>query len=233
MAGYIKLQGIIVFVFSFFVGSAYGSSALNNPLYHVYYGDIDSVEYGLDGHPDILLRARQRFIMLTVGVSFPVGLDSEYRDLLFCGTSSGDFIPCTKKDDAMIPAKPSDLFDDLIGDLDGDGIVDLFLKSKDPSINSLFLSNNSNGDLSLKDQFLKIGDHWVSGGGGVSIRDSSQDDGEALVLDDLSYSEWSDSGFSEPRSLNLDTSLVGSSASSFSVDLGQVEFSLPLSLIHI
>jgi len=230
MAGYIKLQGIIVFVFSFFVGSAYGSSALNNPLYHVYYGDIDSVEYGLDGHPDILLRARQRFIMLTVGISFPVGLDSEYRDLLFCGTSSGDFIPCTKKDDAMIPAKPSDLFDDLIGDLDGDGIVDLFLKSKDPSINSLFLSNNSNGDLSLKDQFLKIGDHWVSGGGGVSIRDSSQDDGEALVLDDLSYSEWSDSGFSEPRSLNLDTSLVGSSASSFSVDLGQVEFSLPIQL---
>ncbi|MFT0138711.1 RHS repeat-associated core domain-containing protein [Alcanivoracaceae bacterium MT1] len=230
MSRYRKALGIFFAFLMCMAGSASASSSLNKPLYHVYYGDIDSVEYGLDGYPDILLRARQQFIMLTVGVSFPVPFDSGYQDLLLCGTSSGDFVPCTMTQGAAIPAQPSNLFDGLIGDLDEDGIADLFLQSKDPNINSLFLSNNSDGTLSLKDQFLKIGDHWVSGGGEVSIRDNPHDSGKVLFLDDSRYSQWNGSSFSEPRSIDLDTSLVGSSASSFSVDLGQAEFSLPIQI---
>ncbi|WOD30083.1 RHS repeat-associated core domain-containing protein [Alloalcanivorax xenomutans] len=201
---------------------------LNQGRYDVYYGDIDSVEYGLDGRADILLRARQQYAMITLGIAFPIPIESGYQDLLFCGRGSGAFTPCTMTQGASIPATPSNQFDFLVGDFDGDGVKDLLLQSKNQNINSLYLRNDNQGRLVLKDQFQKIGGYWVSGGSGISVGKAPGGNGDVLIFDDFRYSQWSGNSFSEPRSINLNTSLVGSSASSFSVDLGQAEFSLPI-----
>src|SRR5690606_38139988 len=96
------------------------------------------------------------------------------------------------------------------------------------NINSHYVRNDNQGRLVLKDQFQKIGGYWVSGGNDISVDKAPGGNGDVLIFDDFRYSQWNGSSFSEPRSVDLDTSLVGSSASSFSVDLGQAEFSLPI-----
>ncbi|WP_262461042.1 RHS repeat-associated core domain-containing protein [Alloalcanivorax balearicus] len=223
------LRVLLVVLFAV-AGSAMAALPLNENRYDIYYGDIDSVEHGLDGLPDILLKPRQQYVLISTKVSFPAPIDSGYQPLLFCGTSSGNFVACTMSEGADLPASPTSEFEFLIGDLDNDGIPDVLLKSNSPNENSLFLRNKGDGTFQLADQFTHIGDELVSGGAEVDIGQNRDADGDVIQFDVNKYSQWTGSGFSEPKSIELSTSLVGSSASSFSVELGQAQFSLPIQL---
>lgn len=223
------LRVLLVVLFAV-AGSAMAALPLNENRYDIYYGDIDSVENGLDGLPDILLKPRQQYVLISTKVSFPAPIDSGYQPLLFCGTSSGNFVACTMREGADLPGSPSSEFEFLIGDLDNDGTPDVLLKSNSPDENSLFLRSKGDGTFQLADQFTHIGDELVSGGAEVDIGQNRDADGDVIQFDVNKYSQWTGSGFSEPKSIELSTSLVGSSASSFSVELGQAQFSLPIQL---
>ena len=40
---------------------------LDQDRYQIHYGDIQSVENGLDGYPDVLLRAKREYALITAG----------------------------------------------------------------------------------------------------------------------------------------------------------------------
>lgn len=196
--------------------------------YDVYYHDIDSNEYGLDGYPDILLGSVPRIIPLGVRIAFPIAPNSGFETLLFCGTSSGDFVPCTLSPTAELPTDPTDDFELMVGDFDGDGEIDILLHSKKASNNSVHLKNDGDGSFDIEDQFTHIGNHAVSGNNNIAVTDDIGADGAELVIDDEFYSEAQGGQFKEPRRINLLYSLVGASQSSFSVSKGQARFSIPM-----
>jgi len=208
------------------IGSDFGKTLKDS--YKVYHQDISSVEFGLDGIPDILLQGVPNHVLLGVGVVFPVPVASGYATILFCGTSSGEFVACTLSPTAELPADPTDDFELMIGDFDGDGEIDIFLHSKVASKNSVHLKNNGNGGFDIEDQFTHIGDHAVSGNPNITVTDNIGADGAEIVIDDEFYSEAQGGDFNEPRRINLLYSLVGASQSSFSVSKGQAQFSIPI-----
>lgn len=196
--------------------------------YEVYYQDISSVEYGLDGYPDILLKVVPNYVPLGTGVVFPIPLNSGYQTLLFCGTSSGDFVPCTLASNAELPDEVTGDYDFLIGDFDGDHALDIVLHSKNASRNTIYLNNNKDGTFSLKDQFTEIDGHLVSGNPDIDVTDNIGAKGAEITIDGERYAEAHGGQFEEARRINLAYSLVGASQSSFSVSKGQANFSIPI-----
>ena len=225
-------RGLALFGVFFLLFCAQAGASMNGPFeekyYDVYYEDVESNEYGLDGYPDILLRSVPRIIPLGVRITFPIAVNSGFETLLFCGTSSGEFVACTISPNAEMPAEPTDDFELMVGDFDGDGEIDILLHSKDASDNTVYLKNNGNGGFDIEDQFTHIGDHAVSGNTNVTATDNIGAEGAEIVIDDEFYSEAQGGDFNEPRRINLLYSLVGASQSSFSVSKGQAQLSIPI-----
>ncbi|MBF1801156.1 RHS repeat-associated core domain-containing protein [Alloalcanivorax profundimaris] len=226
-------KGFVFFVsiFCFLLSSnllAARPLSLQKHNYVVYHQDISSVEYGLDGIPDILLVAVPNYVPIGAGVTFPVPISAGYENLLFCGTTSGDFEPCTLSGDAEIPDQPTGDYEVLLGDFDGDGELDIVLHSKVSSKNTLYLDNNGDGSFGLKDQFKKLDGIWVSGNSNVSVTDRLGANGAEIVIDGDYYAELASGRFQSPHRISLLYSLTGASQSRFSVSQGQAHFSIPI-----
>ena len=223
----LALFGVLFLLFCAQAGAS-TNGLFEEKYYDVYYEDVESNEYGLDGYPDILLRSVPRIIPLGVRITFPIAVNSGFETLLFCGTSSGEFVACTISPNAEMPAEPTDDFELMVGDFDGDGEIDILLHSKNASDNTVYLKNNGNGGFDIEDQFTHIGDHAVSGNTNVTVTDNIGAEGAEIVIDDEFYSEAQGGDFNEPRRINLLYSLVGASQSSFSVSKGQAQLSIPI-----
>ncbi|KAF0802140.1 RHS repeat-associated core domain [Alcanivorax xiamenensis] len=191
--------------------------------YEVYYGDMDSREYGLDGYSDLLLRARRDYTWISAGVSIPVPLPSNLPDLLFCGTASGEFMPCTLKDGAAIPAEPSDDFELIWSDGDGDGLPDLLVQAHDLNTRSLYLRSQKKRNLALMDQFIGLGGQRVSGMPDLGEEDENGTENSAAVM---SLAATSNSASSQ----SLTGQLVGASPGALDVVQGQLRYSIPIQL---
>lgn len=191
--------------------------------YEVYYGDMDSREYGLDGYPDLLLRARRDYTWISASVGIPVPLPSDLPDLLFCGTASGEFVPCILKDGAAIPAEPSDDFELIWGDGDGDGLPDLLVQAHDLNTRSLYLRSQKKGNLALMDQFIGLGGQRVSGMPDLGEEDEIGTENSAAVM---SLAATSNSASTQ----SLTGQLVGASPGSLDVVQGQLRYSIPIQL---
>ena len=113
-----------------FCGAAFAKyDRVTGQYYDIYWGDIESLEHGLDGYQDILLKARPNYVPIGVGVNFPVPVDTGFEDILLCGSSSGTFSVCTLSPQATLPPDTAQGFDLLVGDFDADGDLDLFYAS--------------------------------------------------------------------------------------------------------
>lgn len=216
---------------------------LNESRYQVYYGDMDSEEFGLDGYPDILLRARKNYVLIAASVTFPIPLDSGYQDIFLCGSANGTFSVCSLNPGADTPSNPSDQFDLLLSDFDGSGDLDIFIHAKDQNTNSLVATNQGDGSFSLADQFVDINGHRVSGAG-VNI---SNRYGDALRSEfsfaDAQYAELANDDFvikNRPVDGGGDGLLIRSPLSASLVGLDQAnagvsnsgafQYSLPIQL---
>jgi len=184
-----KIFSTILFALMPLIGVADIMRDLHEARYDIYYADINSVEFGLDGYPDIYLAARDDFIPIGVGNSFMVSLLSGYQDKMFCGQPSGDFVDCSIGFGALLPDEKTSAFDFLIGDFNGDGIIDGLLHSQDQNTNSIYLEHDGNGDVEIISQFTEVGGYYVSGDN-ISITNELGSSASEINFDGAHYSEF-------------------------------------------
>ena len=223
-------MGVLTFFIIFlFCGAAFAKyDRVTGQYYDIYWGDIESLEHGLDGYQDILLKARPNYVPIGVGVNFPVPVDTGFEDILLCGSSSGTFSVCTLSPQATLPPDTAQGFDLLVGDFDADGMVDIFLHSLNVNINSSYLKNSGDGRFSLDDQFISLDGVPVSGNPNVAASGKYGNDADELVIDGIYYSEVKGGRFGEVGGILPIYSLVGASESSFSVEKGTANYSIPI-----
>ncbi|MBM7335095.1 MAG: RHS repeat-associated core domain-containing protein [Alcanivorax sp.] len=201
---------------------------LSSHQYEIYQADIESVEHGLDGYEDIFLKARPAHVPIGVGITFPVPIDTGYEDILLCGSASGTFSVCTLSPQAVLPLHPTDDFDLRVGDFDADGMVDVFLHSLNANVNSIYLRNSANGRFSVEDQFTILDGVAVSGNPDVAVGGKYGGEADELIINGDYYSELEDGRFGKIGGVRPIYSLVGASESSFSVDKGAANYTIPI-----
>ncbi|MGI9573309.1 RHS repeat-associated core domain-containing protein [Alloalcanivorax xenomutans] len=207
-------------------GAVAASSALPDlSEYDVYYGDMDSEEHGQDGYADVLLRGRPGYTLITGNASFPVSVPSDLPDLLYCGSASGEFTPCSLKEGAGVPEQPTDAFNVVLQDWDGDGVPDLLLQAQDPNTRSLVIKMKSNGQFSLARQFTAIGGSRVSG---LSTLEREQKEDVARSISQSVGASALASSNQSAQALTGD--IVGAVPDSVDVVQGQLHYSIPISL---
>lgn len=198
---------------------------LNDQNYEIYFADIESAEFGLDGYPDIYLRGKDYFIPIGVGTSFILPRKSTLGEKMFCGQASGEFVPCSPV--GFPDFEETGLFEPHLVDFDGDDVDDLFLHSSDENINSVVLVTN-NDELVLAGQASSVDGYQLSGKD-VAISNDQGNKGAEVKLDDFYYAELSGGKFVS-SSRFLDSNLSGYSKGNLSVNQGVANYAIPITV---
>ncbi|MDZ4077077.1 FG-GAP-like repeat-containing protein [Hydrocarboniphaga sp.] len=215
-------------------------NGLHDAGYEVYSGD-----YNGDGYPDLLLRAKHQFVLVDYEVPFPVLLRWR-QSFMVLSNPDGTYSIVLSPSAAVLSSSvwQPDTHDLIFGDTDGDGSLELLLRSHAANgVNVIITTSPTDGTPQLR-QRVNAADIGIDMGGAGLDADllDTNGDGRADLLVGTRYglvlqiSEASSSGAFAPAPSNggsgpTQGTEVGSTAGAFEVTpSGSASYTIPITI---
>ena len=152
---------------------AHAATNLSADDYDIYIGDIDG-----DGDDDLYLHAKEKILLIASDITVPIPFRDE--ESLVLDVVTGEIQPWL----AEVNLDNMTLvdMDILVGDFDGDGLADLFLKSNSSSYDSYVLYGDSGDSVSRVVSYEAIEGQYLFSST-VVVKDINNDGKDDLVIE--------------------------------------------------
>ena len=197
-------------------------------------GDITALEgdYNSDGYSDIVLYNPDRVITVPYGIDLT--FDGLLANYVMYGDATGTYGTPVEIGEIDLTNYVSSSFDVLMGDIDGDGYLDLFLKSNTGNQKSLIIYSDADGNPTTTIQFSTV-EGFTLNDKTTFLKDINNDGRDDLVVENgptaVVALAKTDGTFNQSNQAPTGTIIPGSLPGQFSVgSSGAASYSIPIAV---